>query len=358
MNAHDRILLVDDHEDNIEILEDTLGDNYPLAVAKSGEEALTQAERFRPALILLDIMMPGIDGYETCRQLRMMPQLRHTKIVMVSAKAMARERLKGYEAGADDYIAKPFDLDELRAKVRVYLRLNTLEELHQLKSDVITLLSHETATPLNGILGALELVLETPEMASDERIEVLTMAHASAVRLQTLSAKCLALGALRSGHRRLDLETVEVGALVEGALEAVRPQADLKALELVVSCPAAMLARLDDRLIGDVLIALLDNAIRVSPAAGRIDVRVWRDDARLFISVLDQGPGIDPALLPDLFEPFVQGNLHHHTMGHGLSLAIAHAALKAHDGTLDVESTSGQGARFTCQLPVRVETSP
>ena len=353
MNAHDRILLVDDHEDNIEILQDILGDDYPLAVAKSGEEALTQAERFRPALILLDIMMPGIDGYETCRQLRLMPQLRHTKIVMVSAKAMARERLKGYEAGADDYIAKPFDLDELRAKVRVYLRLNTLEALHQLKSDVITLLSHETATPLNGVLGALELVLETPEMAADERLEVLAMAHAGAVRLQTLYAKCLALGALRSGHRRLDLATVEMGALVEGALEALRPQIDLKAVDIVVSCPTAVWAQLDDRLIHDVIIALLDNAIRLSPAAGRIDVRVWRDEAHGFLRVSDQGPGVDPAILPNLFEPFAQGDLHHHTMGHGLSLAIAHAALKAHDGTLNVESASGQGAQFTCQVPVR-----
>ena len=358
MNAHDRILLVDDHDDNIEILEDILGDDYPLAVAKSGEEALRQAERFRPSLILLDIMMPGIDGYETCRQLRLMTQLRHTKIVMVSAKAMARERLKGYEAGADDYIAKPFDLDELRAKVRVYLRLNTLEELHQLKSDVITLLSHETATPLNGILGALELVLEAPDMASDERSEVLEMARAGAVRLQTLYAKCLALGALRSGHRRLDLETVEVGALVESALEAVKPQVDLKAVELVVNCPAAVLARLDDRLIGDVIVALLDNAIRVSPAAGRIDVRVWRDEAYLYISVADQGPGIDPALLPYIFEPFTQGNLHHHTTGQGLSLTLAHAALKAHDGALEVESELGQGARFTCRLPVREQASP
>ena len=352
MNSQDRILIVDDHDDNIAILEDILGDDYPLAIAKSGEEALTQAERFRPSLILLDIMMPGIDGYETCRQLRMMAELRHTKIVMVSAKAMARERLHGYEAGADDYIAKPFDLEELRAKVRVYLRLKTLEELHQLKSDVITLLSHETATPLNGILGALELVLEAPDMASDEQAQVLEMAHSSAIRLQSLYAKCLTLAALRSGHRRLDQHMVDVGELVQEAVTVVRPQADLKQLELVVSCPAAMLAWLDDRLIHDVIVALLDNAVQASPAAGHVEIRVWRDELQLCIRVSDQGAGIDPALLPHIFEPFTQGDLRHHTSGHGLSLAIAHATLEAHDGTLDVESERGQGARFTCRLPV------
>jgi DNA-binding response OmpR family regulator len=105
---------------------------------------------------------------------------------MVSAKAMASERIKGYEVGADDYIVKPFDLEELRAKVRVYLRLKTMEELHQLKSDVLTLLSHETATPLNGILAPLELVQDTTDMDPEERFELLEMSRQSATRLKTL----------------------------------------------------------------------------------------------------------------------------------------------------------------------------
>lgn len=90
---YDRILIVDDHPDNLEILEDVLGDDYEIATAACGEEALELAETFRPALILLDIMMPGIDGYETCRRLRATPSLRHTKIMMISAKAMVTERL-------------------------------------------------------------------------------------------------------------------------------------------------------------------------------------------------------------------------------------------------------------------------
>jgi signal transduction histidine kinase len=345
-------LIVDDHPGNVEILEDILGDDYPLATASSGEEALLQAQSFRPALILLDIMMPGIDGYDTCRQLRTMPALQHTKIVMVSAKAMASERIKGYAVGADDYIIKPFDLEELRAKVRVYLRLKTMEELHQLKSDVLMLLSHETATPLNGILGLLDLVQDTPDMDPDERFELLEMVRQSATRLHTLYTKSLTLGALRSGQRLLDTASVDIWELAEDAIAVMTPQAAAKEVELALSGTEATPTQLDSQLIHDVIVALLANAIRVSPSPGRVEVRVWQDSEHLYVSVSDQGPGIDPTFLPYVFEPFAQPDLCHHSSGQGLSLAIAHAVLEAHSGTIGVESESGQGARFTFRLPV------
>src|SRR6266705_2169784 len=126
---HNRILIVDDHPINVAILEEILGDDYPLQTATCGEEALAIAPDFQPALILLDIMMPGIGGYETCRRLRAHPALRYSKIIMVSARALVAERLQGYDVGADDYITKPFDEEELVAKVRVYLRLRSLEEV-------------------------------------------------------------------------------------------------------------------------------------------------------------------------------------------------------------------------------------
>ena len=104
-----RILLVDDNPTNLAILEEMLEDEFDLATSTSGEEALALATEFEPALILLDVMMPGIDGYETCRRLRSHAELRNTKVIMVSAKAMVSERLQGYEVGADDYVTKPFD---------------------------------------------------------------------------------------------------------------------------------------------------------------------------------------------------------------------------------------------------------
>lgn len=121
MQRQSRILLVDDNPTNLAILEEMLGDEYRWEAATSGEEALEIAPDFQPDLILLDVMMPGTNGYETCRRIRANPALRNVKIVMVSAKALVSERLEGYDAGADDYLTKPFDEKELLAKVRVYL---------------------------------------------------------------------------------------------------------------------------------------------------------------------------------------------------------------------------------------------
>lgn len=122
MEEKDRILAVDDDPNNIAILEELLSDDYDLRTATVGEEAVQVALEFRPDVILLDIMMPGMNGYEVCRQLRKHEALECSRIIMVSARAMASEKLEGYEAGADDYITKPFDGDEFLGRLRACLQ--------------------------------------------------------------------------------------------------------------------------------------------------------------------------------------------------------------------------------------------
>ena len=128
MQQHGKILIVDDNRASILVLTKVLGQDYQLATADCGEEALDIAPVFCPDLILLDVIMPGIDGYETCRRLRTIPVLGSTKIVFVSATDLVSERLQAYEAGADDCLPKPFEVEELRAKIRVYLCLKSAEE--------------------------------------------------------------------------------------------------------------------------------------------------------------------------------------------------------------------------------------
>ena len=116
-----RVLIVDDHPINVEILKELLEDEYTLAMASSGEEAMAIAPDFVPDLVLLDVMLPGIDGYETCRRLRGIPTLGHTKIILLSARTMPEERARGYEAGADDFLSKPFMFEQLMATVHAAL---------------------------------------------------------------------------------------------------------------------------------------------------------------------------------------------------------------------------------------------
>lgn len=123
-----RILIVDDSPINVDILTELLEDQYELVSAASGEECLSILPQFAPDIVLLDIMMPGIDGYEACRRIKASPVGPFTQVILVSGKGSTQERLEGYQAGADDYIVKPFDHDELLAKLRVQLRLRTAVE--------------------------------------------------------------------------------------------------------------------------------------------------------------------------------------------------------------------------------------
>jgi putative two-component system response regulator len=132
MDLNNRILAVDDHSDNLWILEELLGGSYSLKCVRSGEEALRVAPLFRPNLVLLDVMMPGLNGRQTCRMLRAKSELRDTKIVMLSARTALNDRLAAYEAGAVDYIGKPFDHQEVLAKVRAWMQMVCREEVDKI----------------------------------------------------------------------------------------------------------------------------------------------------------------------------------------------------------------------------------
>jgi DNA-binding response OmpR family regulator len=137
MELQGKILTVDDDPNNIAIVEELLEDSYNLKTAASGREALEIARDFRPDIILLDIMMPDMSGYEVCRRLRERYTPQQTKIIMVSARAMVSERLEGYRAGADDYITKPFDGDEFLEKVHAHLCAKNNEQTNRIKDDII-----------------------------------------------------------------------------------------------------------------------------------------------------------------------------------------------------------------------------
>ncbi len=351
MQQQNKILIVDDNPTNVLILEEMLGESYRLQTATCGEDALTLAQGFKPDLVLLDIMMPGLDGYETCRLLREKRALRHTKIVMVSAKAMLEERLHGYDVGADDYITKPFEQEELLAKVRVYLRLKSVEEVDQLKSDMLSLLSHETRTPLNGILMPVQMIRDDETMEPAMRNEFLEMVHESAEQLLHLFERISMLSKMKTGQWVFDRQSGDLCDVIQYTLSTVAAQAAEREVTLDADLLTSAPALLDIEQMHAVVTALLENAIRFSTPDECVRVILACDNECYCLTVSDTGPGIDPDHIASIFEGLTEPDINHHTEGQGLSLAVAQQIVQGHDGTIEVDSVKGAGSTFRVWLP-------
>ena len=226
-----KILIVDDNQTNVAILEEMLSEEYVTQTATCGREALSVAEGFLPDIILLDIMMPDLNGYEVCSKVRENDRMKYTKVIMVSAKAMVQERLQGYEAGADDYIVKPFDQDELLAKVRVYSKLKSAEEVQEAlqealekdqeaektKSQFLANMSHEIRTPLNVIIGFTDCILE--EKLSEEIRSQMQLVKQSGKHLLQLISDILDFSKIESEKISLEIQAFDLPGFL-GDLEA------------------------------------------------------------------------------------------------------------------------------------------
>jgi len=351
MGEKGRVLVVDDEQNNRMLLTELLSDDFRVKTVESGEEALDAASDFFPNVILLDIMMPGISGLETCARLKQNPDLRGTKIIMVSAKHTSSERLEGYDAGADDYVTKPFNMDELLAKVHVYMQLKSMEEVDQLKTDLLDLLCHETRTPLNGIIPPIRMVMDDEEMGHLERNEILGMALGGAERLQNLIEKSLTLSAMKVGKWNFKFESADLCGVIRSAIEKLSPRADEHCIVIKQELPDSAAIDFDQGEIKNVIEPLLDNAIQFSPYGGRVTVRLLTIDNGVIFTVADEGDGIDPLVLPNVFDGFSVIDPKQSDKSHGLNLALVRQIVRAHNGKVSVESTQGAGTTFTVCLP-------
>ncbi len=337
MKSHHKILIVDDNPTNVEILEEIL-EEYDLRSASNGEDALEIAKTYLPDIILLDIMMPGMDGYEVCRQIRGLQGLRYTKVIMVSAKAMLSERLQGYEVGADDYITKPFDEELLAAKIRVYLRLKSVEEVDKLKGDFLMLMSHEAYTPLTSIIWPVETLIEDKDIDEAERQKWLRMIHDGAKRLNSLFDNVIMLCALKSGKFDFHFENADLCSAIRDARERVMGLANDKKISVSTDLPSPTICRHDRKQITRVFETILDNAIRHGHAETDVVVAMHETDDAVNVSIQNSGKGIDPDYFPHIFNEFSETHMKIHAEGRGLSLAVAYQLIISHNGGINVEN--------------------
>jgi len=344
---------VDDNPTNLFLFEEILEDNFELKTAESGEIALEKFQEFDPDLVLLDVMMPGLSGYDVCREIRKMDSGNHRKIIMVSAKNQTADRLDGYNAGADDYLTKPFNEDELFAKLEVYLRLKSVEELDQYKTEIMSILCHEARTPLNGVIGPVELMIEdNNRMSEADRLEWLQVISDSANRLLGFVEKSLLVGRIKAGTLDLDYESVSLAKVAREALGKVSGIASRRNIQFAVTDNDAGEIEGDRQYIQLVVDSIVDNAVKYSEDGQSIEVVLSRDDSFASIVVRDSGCGIASSQLEEVFKPFSRAGNDSVADGQCLSLHLSREILRLHQGTINIESEIGEGSVFTVKIPV------
>ncbi|MFC1744038.1 response regulator [Candidatus Riflebacteria bacterium] len=386
MEAKKKILLVDDEEANIFGLEIGLEEDYEIQSASDGREALQKMGEFKPDLVILDIMMPVMNGLEFCRQVRTDKEFRLQKIIAVSGKASVPERLEAYAAGADDYMTKPFNLDELRAKIKVFLRLKHMEELSELKEELIinikeseiaekkasetarqalhakntflANISHELRTPLNGILGFTSLALkEADQMSNAKLVKNLEVVKENGENLLKFLNDLIELARLESDSNTFSFHTTNMKDILQESIPTINEQAGMKNIEIKLeSSEGPFFCNVDLIQINRAITQLISNAIHFSPQNSFISIFLSREDDHFVARISDNGPGIPKAEIKKIFQAFTQSSLTETgSGGKGIGLSICRAIVQAHKGKIRAENNPEGGASFYISIPM-VET--
>ena len=366
------ILVIDDNLANLRLLTDVLSSrNFTVHEAANGPAGLEMAANLLPDIILLDISMPEMDGFEVCRQLKANPPVQDIPVIFISALSDTDDIVKGFELGGVDYITKPFKFREVLARINNQLMLvrqrqeieamrdrdrQSFESLARMKNEFIRAATHDLRNPLNVILGYTQ-VLERVEVNEAHRRlldESRQAIQDNVQKMRKLVTDMLDLAQMETAMQ-LQLEPVALGTFMDKALASFRVVAAQKKIVFRYFPPEAdVQITLDVNAITRVIDNVVSNAIKYTPEGGRIGVRVQVADAQAVIEVADTGVGIPESDLPHLFSAFYRASQPDHpdVEGSGLGLSIAKALVERHGGTIAVKSQVGAGSVFTITLPL------
>ena len=413
------ILVVDDRDENLMALEAVLSDpSYRLVRARSGREALKEVLDQDFALILLDVVMPGVDGYETATLIRERPRSRQTPIIFLTANDFGVNYVfRGYTVGAVDYLVKPVPADVLRSKVAVFVELFRRQEalrkgqeeleskiaertkelasanialsaeiderrkieqervqlLHReqsarveaeranrLKDEFLATLSHELRTPLNAIMGWAHVLTQTTHDRD-------TVQRAAAVIRQNATAQAqliddiLDVSRIIGGRLVIESGLVPLRRVIEDAVDSLMPAASAKAIHVTREFAADLNVLGDRDRLQQVVWNLVSNAFKFTPKGGSVSVRLNEVDGDVLVEVSDTGIGISPDFLPFVFDRFRQADssMSRRHNGLGLGMAIVRHLVELHGGTVTVESAGEhKGTTFRLRLPKHLGEAP
>ncbi len=372
------ILIVDDEPINLKLIKAFLmREDYELITALSGEEALQIVEETIPDLILLDVMMPGLDGFEVCQQLKQKEVFKDVPIIMATALKEKQHKVKAMDVGADDFISKPLDGTEMLVRVKSLLRIKSyrddlvrsyqeisqknekLRELEKVKESLTHMIIHDLNNSFMVISGNLQLVeleIESNESSIGNYIKNCMTATTD---VEEMVRGLLDVHKMEEGKLILENKEIDLDALIKTTIESLEQIAEKNKINL------KFLKNSDDNCIkGDwgilkrVMGNLLNNAFRHTPDGGNVEIEISPTDEnrRICLSVKDTGDGLSPEYHEKIFEKFEQVNLKKEGIRRGsagLGLSFCKMAIEAHHGRIWVESDGeGQGCTFRVSLPV------
>lgn len=371
------ILIIDDEPYNFDVIQTLLSkQSYTLHYVASGQEAIAKLEYYQPDVILLDVMMPKMDGIEVCQRIKAIPEWKHVPIIMVTALTAKKDIALCLESGADDFISKPVDRMELGARIKSMLRIkeqydqisalsklqeNTINVLQnnmdELCGNLSSTLPHELNTPLNGVFGALEIVISDHQaMKSEEIHEWLSLAKQSIQRLENLTKKFLQYAKLEvfainpkidEGRNTyyLDLPT---RILIENVCEI---KAGNRLNDLVLDLEDIDIA-MNEKDFRSMINELIENACKFSKVGTPIKVKSWSENGALHISISDRGRGMTKEQI-NRVAAFIQfERRYYEQQGIGLGLKIAKKIVEIYQGKFSISSIYGQETTVNIELPL------
>lgn len=365
-NSTPTILVVDDNTTNIKVIAITLrSQNYKLVVATNGNNAVEMVEKTRPDLVLLDIMMPGIDGYEACKIIKSKKENENIPILFLTALDEKENLVKGFQAGGVDYITKPFNKDELISRVKTHLDLKLtrdklektsahLTELNALKDKMFSVIGHDLRSPLGSVKMTLEFLAQSANgSCAEEYKPTLDLMAKTTDEVFNLLENLLGWAKSQSGNLFLSPENINLNELVESVFLLNKGNMSVKEIKFVSEVPDELSIFADLNTMKIVMRNLLSNAIKFTPNKGTIKIIARETDGNVQIIVQDSGVGISEGNIPKLFD----SNQHLTTYGtnresgSGLGLTLCHDFVIKNNGQINVESALDKGSSFFITLP-------
>jgi two-component system sensor histidine kinase/response regulator len=368
------ILIVDDTQANLKLLSNVLAnEGYNYIEATNGEEAIGLAKENKPDLILLDIMMPGLNGYEVIRELKDIDELSEIPVIFLSSLTDTNDKVQAFREGGVDYITKPFQKEEALARIRAHLQIRFLQKqlnerikilrerevelsrLNQKKDELVRTVSHDIKNPLTGIIGLVKLMKVSDKVSEDEKTQMLSVIEESGNNLLNLVREILDREAKKVESEELNYSEVPIFDVIDRVVSMNKAKSLVKKIGLSYSVkPKNLVAEIDSNKIEIAVNNLVSNALKFTPSGGDVWVDVSQKKETIYIEVRDNGIGIPPKMQPDLF---VDKNNTYSTkgtsgeVGTGLGLDIVQLYIELHGGQISVESELDKGTTFYIKFP-------